>query len=591
MYARLSGLRRAGARSTARVVVGVDIGSRRVKVVAVAAGEGPAELRWALDVPTPAGIFGAEGQFDGVAAGRVVAQLLASTPATGPVAGAVLLPSVAVRVRRLQTVVGDGAALTRVLAGDSELRVPGVPVEGLHHVVSTLRDTPADPRGDGPRSCVAAAARRDAIHAYSTAGSAGGVEPLRLAVPAVALANLHRELHPEEVGVPVLLIQVGSMRSELVVVHGGAPVLSLPLVQGADQLFQAIRSTGRPESVDPDVALRDAAATFPALEEWIARLRGSHRTAVGAAERHLRRDLHQVPVRLSGGIARYPIVVERLAAAISAPVGVLDPGVHHPAAAAPDAFGPALVLALGAALEARDARLATVDGARESGMVSLNLALAGDPSPSRGLRPLLLGFARDRVVWVALLVGGLLALGVPWWLGSRLERGERDLARAHEAYRREAVVVAADSARVSALQADSARLSGTLGTLALREAGRYGWPKLMYTAAQALPPYAWLEGLEMDAAGPEGARRVLVAAVAPSQADVSRFERGLARSGEVGTTRLENSESLAAGPFVLVGFRLSGTLVSASHEIDHPRQGGAGYNGGTQPAPPSQAAP
>jgi hypothetical protein len=584
---RFSGLRRSGGRSTARVVVGVDIGLRRVKVAAVAAGEGPAELRWALDIPTPAGIFGAEGQFDGVAAGRVLAQLFAGTPAPGPFAGAVLLPSLAVRVRRLQTAVGAGPALQRMLAEDSELRVPGVSVEALHHVVSTLRDTPADPSGDGPRSYVAAAARRDAVRAYSAAGTAGGVEPLRLAVPAVALANLHRELHPDE-EIPVVLIHVGSVRSELVVVDGGAPVLSLPLVQGGDHLFHAIRAAGRP---DPDLALRDAESTFPALEEWIDRLRGSYRTAVGAAERYLRRDLQQVPVRLSGGIARYPIVGEQLAAALPAPVGLLDPGIHHPVAAH-DAFGPALVLALGAALEARNAVASMeAEGASEPEGVFVDLAQADDPSPSRGVRPLVMGLARDRAVWVALLIGAVLSLGVPWWLGVRLEQGERDLARVRETFRAEAAIVAADSARVSALQADSVRLSGTLGMLALREAGRYGWPKLMHSVAEALPPYVWLEGLEMEAAGPDGAARVNVVAVAPSQADVSGFERGMARAGAVSGTRLENSESLAIGPFTLVGFRLSGTLTSTLRESDHPRQTGAGYNPETQVAPPSQPAP
>ena len=570
--------------------MGADIGARRIKVAGVAADVGSPELVWAVDVPTPAGIFGSDGQFDAVAAGRVLGQLLAGAPSHGAVAGAVLLPVASLRVRRLQTAAVEQSALKRILADDSELRVPGVSVEGLHHAVYALSDTPAGARGDGGRHLVAAAARRDVIRAYSAAGAASGIEPLRLSAPAVALANLHRELHPGELDRPVLLIHVGSARSELVVVHGGAPLLSLPLVQGLDQLVDAIRSAPSQESVDPDVLLRDPAGSVPALEEWVGRVRGSHRTAVGAAERHLRSNLNELPVRVSGGIARYPVVVERLAAAISAPVGVLDPSVRFREAGTADVFAPALVLAVGAALEARAAQSA--DAGEQGGtVVVLNLSVSDGTSTAVGVRPMLIGLAGSRAVWVSLVVAALLALAVPSALLSRLQRGERELARTRNEYRREAVAVAADSARVSALQADSARLAGTLGTLAVLEANRYGWPKLMHAAADALPPYAWLEGLELEPGEIRSPARVRVSAIAPTQADVSRYERVLAGSGEIRDTRLESSESLAAGPFALVGFRLVGSFGAVPGPEDQPQPDGAGYNVGPPSADSSRAAP
>ncbi|HEU4455189.1 MAG TPA: hypothetical protein VFR81_19150, partial [Longimicrobium sp.] len=165
------------------LVVGADLGVRRIKLAGVGGAAGRPELLWAVDVPTPGGIFGPEGQFDSVAAGRVLTQLLAGFPGSGAVPGAVLLPSAALRVRRLQTAASDPAALSRILAEDSELRVPGVPVEGLYHAVCALGDTPAGPRGDAGGALVAAAARRDAIRAYAAAGSAAGLRPLRLAAP------------------------------------------------------------------------------------------------------------------------------------------------------------------------------------------------------------------------------------------------------------------------------------------------------------------------------------------------------------------------------------------------------------------------
>lgn len=591
MLSRVWSLGRARSNSAGRLVVAADFGARRIKIAAVAAEDGPPDLSWAVDIPTPTGIFGAEGQFDAVAAGRVLGQLMASGPVHPPVRGAVLLPGVAVRVRRLQTAAADQAALKRVLVDDSELRVPGVSVEGLHHAVSALRDTPPDARGDAGRSLVAAAARRDVIRAYSAAGAAGEIDPLRVSAPAVALANLHRVVHPGETAEPVLLVHVGSVRTELVVVHGGAPLLSLPLVQGVDQLFDAIRASSA--DVEPDVLLRESAPAVPALDEWVSRVRGSHRTAVGAAERHLRRTLQDLPVRLSGGIARYGVVVERLAAAVPAPVGVLDPAERFPHAASADVFAPALVLALGAALEAREVALreAAADGALPPELVALDLAVADGAPTSRSFRPALLALARDRGVWFALLLAAVLALVIPWWMESGLERRERELVEARAEHTRDAAAVASDSLRISALQADSVRLAGTLGTLATLEAHRYAWPKLMYASAASLPAYAWLEGVEMETGETGAGSRFFVSAVAPTQADVSRFERVLRGSGEVAETRLESSESLAAGPFALVGFRISGLLVLARPGGDQPQPEGAGYNEGPQEAPAATDAP
>jgi Tfp pilus assembly PilM family ATPase/Tfp pilus assembly protein PilN len=571
-------------------VVGADVGVRRIKLAGLGGAAGAAELLWSVDVPTPGGIFGLEGQFDSVAAGRVLAQLLAGAPAAGAVTGAVLLPSAALRVRRLQTAASDSAVLTRILAEDSELRVPGVPVEGLYHAVCALGDTPPGPRGDAGRALLAAAARRDAIRAYGAAGSAAGIRPLRLSAPAVALANLHAALHPDEVEGAVLLLHVGSARSELVVVHGGAPLLSLPVVQGTDQLFDRVRAAAGAGAADPETLLQEDDAAGAALDEWVGRLRGSHRTAVGAAERHLGRSLDELPVRVSGGIARLPTVVERLAEAFPDPVRVLDPGVRFAGAPGTESPGPALVLALGAAMEAR-AALGSGDAAERPLPVMLDLAVPEARTAAVSAREAAVALLRDAAVWSAALVGLALALGVPSVLEGRLRGMEAELERGRQAYAREAEQVAADSARVHALQADSARLAGTLGTLAALEADRYGWPRLMHVAADALPAYAWLEGVELEPGAPGQPSRFRIGAVAPAQADVSRYERALRGFAGAGQVALEGSESLQAGPFALVGFRLAGTYAHAGASPDQPRPGGAGYNEGPPIAVPSPAAP
>ena len=583
-------LSRSPGGSPGALVVGADIGVRRIKLAGLKRSAGRAELLWSVDVPTPGGVFGPQGHFDSVAAGRVLAQLLAGAPVSGTALGAVVLPSAALRVRRLQTAAPDPAALTRILAEDSELRVPGVPVEGLYHAVCALGDTPPGARGDAGRALVAAAARRDAIRAYAAAGSAAGIRPPRLSAPAVALAVLHAALHPDESDRAVLLLHVGSARSELVVVHGGAPLLALPVVQGTDQLFDRLRAAAEADAPDPEARLREPdAAAAAALEEWVARLRGSHRTAVGAAERHLRRGLDELPVRLSGGIARFPTVVERLAAAVPAPVAVLDPGTWFPVDG--EAFGPALVLALGAALESRAALHPEEETPQGALPVTLDLAVPDARTAAAAGREAVLALVRDAAVWAAALVALVLAVGVPALLQGRLRTLEAELARGRQAYAREAEQVAADSARVSALQTDSVRLAGTLGTLASLEADRYGWPRLMHAAASALPPYAWLEGVELEPGGAGEPSRFRIRAVAPAQADVSRYERALAGFAGAGRVALEGSESLQAGPFALVGFRLAGTYGEASEGVNQPRLGGAGYHEGAPTASPSPAAP
>ena len=439
---------------------------------------------------------------------------------------------------------------------------------------------------------MAAAARRDAIRAYAAAGSAADLRPLRLAAPAAALANLDAALHPEEVDRAVLLLHVGSVRSELVVVHGGAPLLALPVVQGTEHLFDRLRAGAGGDASDPEALLEGPeGAAAAALDEWVGRLRGSHRTAVGAAERHLRRSLDELPVRLSGGIARFPAVVERLAAAVPAPVAVLDPFARFGAPPGGEAFGPALVLALGAALEARAALGPADEAAAPPRPVTLDLAVPEARTAAAAGREAAVALLRDAAVWAAALVALVLAVGVPAVLQGRLRAVEAELERGRRAYAQEAEQVAADSARVSALQADSARLAGTLGTLASLEADRYGWPRLMHTAADALPAYAWLEGVELEPGARGEASRFRIAGVAPAQADVSRYERALGGSAGVADAALEGSESLQAGPFALVGFRIAGRYGEFRADADQPRPGGAGYHEGPPPAVPSPAMP
>lgn len=392
-------------------------------------------------------------------------------------------------------------------------------------------------------------------------------------------------LHPEEQDRPVLLLHIGSQRSDLVVVHRGGLLLSLSVVLATQQLLDRFPV---PDSRHDEVQRSTDAApdAQAALQEWIGRLRGSHRTALGAAERHLGSSVDTLPVRVSGGAVRYPMLMDALARGLEAQVDVLDP---RPAQSSADGdwYGPAMVVALGSALEARGSEVGA--GAPGPLPVLLNLAGAQDGgAPQRG--PVALkAIVRDPAVWAAVVVALLLFVAVPALIGGRIRQMEVVFDRDRTAYQREAQQVAADSARVSLLKADSARLAGTLGILAELEADRYGWPKLMAAAAGSLPPYSWLESIELVPAAVGAPSTFRLRGVAPSQAEVSGFERNL--RGAVADVALEGSESLMVGPFPLVGFRFAGTLSDTASSSDQPHRLGAGYNGGSTPAVPTESAP
>lgn len=192
-------------------------------------------------------------------------------------------------------------------------------------------------------------------------------------------------------------------------------------------------------------------------------------------------------------------------------------------------------------------------------MIFLDLALPPEPAGALSLKDFARAVVSERSVWAALVAAVLIVAGVPAVfnavLASRVEAYRED-QREHA---RNMERLAGDRAKVDSAAADNERLRGTLGSLARLEGRRYAWPMLMHGVAQAVPEYAWVEGLEMDApAGEAGVYAFRVRGVAASQAVVSRFERGLDPLG--GTVVLESSAGVAAGPFPLVRFGFGGTL-------------------------------
>lgn len=342
-----------GAAATDRAL-GIDIGSRRIKIVELVKSEGGSSLAWALDEPAPAAMFSSEGFLEPQAAARVIARMLEGRAAGEPVRS-VVLPSPAVRVR-CYPVEGGEAKLRARLAEDVELRIPGVDPSMVHFAIAPSSDTPAE--ASEAAHYVGAAARKDAIRAYAGAAAAPDGRPARVTAVPLALANLHAALHPDELDSPVALIHVGHQRTDIVIVHGGAPVLSRPSPVGTEGLLRGMR-TVRPElsPADAETALVDGGeGSGEVVDEWSGRLWNTLRTANGAAARQLEGATSQAPlsVRLSGGGVKYGSVWDRFAERAGFRPGVLDPSIGWSPGGS-QAYFPALAPAFGAALEALDA--------------------------------------------------------------------------------------------------------------------------------------------------------------------------------------------------------------------------------------------
>lgn len=224
-------------------------------------------------------------------------------------------------------------------------------------------------------------------------------------------------------------------------------------------------------------------------------------------------------------------------------------------------------------------------------MILLDMALAPEQPVAVGRRRAAAALLRDRMVLGMALAATAAGLGIPAVLGAALDAREAELASGRRAHLAASARMTEVRARVSVLEAEQARLAGTLGTLATLEADRYAWPRLMDDAARALPRFAFLDGVEMEPRVPGQPGQFRVRGVAPSQAEVSRFERALVGGGIVAHAALESSGSLEAGPFALVRFVVAGSLDAPVDSAAQPRAAAAGYHGGVAASPPLASTP
>lgn len=572
----------SGGRGARALRVGLDLGTRRFKAVGLPMEPHTREVAFAIDVPASAGVQPDALSGDPSVFGRELGGVLGGPlPAGSEVS--VVLPSSALRVRRVTLAAMDQSSTIRALAQDAVLRVPGVDPAGHHYDFHVL-DTPQSPVG-GTRSILAVAADRRVVRAAQDAILAAGYVPGRMGVLAVSLANLHSRVHANEAeaGQRVVLIHVGHMRTELILLDGGTPVFTHEALFGMHALVERARRTLPDYGYGAiETMLGEGDATIPAevFGEWVARAQQELRLTLGAAARDgggSSDPAHLLAIRLSGGAARSAELRRQLEVALGRSVSVLDADSEFDVPAGDRAtYTPALAAALGVVLHPGDGGRLVIDMRVAAETGGKRKKKAGMPPPEVG-RTLL----RDRVGLGVVAAAVVLAFAVPAVLGGRLEARTAELGERRAALAVAAEALEADEGRVQAIRTEQDRLSGTLGTIRSLEAGRYTLPQVMDAAAKALPQYAWLEAVEMDPAPLGGEAAVRVHGFAPSLDAVNVYEKALRGSGLFSRMELSGSQGLEVGGIPVVRFSISGSVRGPEASV--------GYTLSETPVQPAQA--
>lgn len=517
------------------VVVGVDLSPGRFKVVALAAGADGPELIGAVDEATHET---ADRRFD---AAKVSARLRKALDAIGvsPREVALALGPADALVRRIAVVPQPREATLAALALQLAPAL-GPDVSAPRVDYATLRA----PASGGRVSVLAAAGRSDAIAAQRQAVAQAGFDPGPVVPTASALACAWLALAPRGSSDRALLLHVGESAVLWMVIEDGEPVaLDAPLVGVAslrDRPGVRRGAAGAPVEAAPE-----------AIAEWVARIRQEVQRGLQAARRETGQDaVAAVTVWLCGGGARIPGLADALSGALGTPVHVFDPA---PALGGlpGDGFGPALVPAIGAAMQALsrdpelglDLRPPAGSDAREAARVPL--AVLGRRLAHDGA---------FRFAALVALVGGLVA----WTAGARQDGAATRLARRESQVVADSAQVAAAIAQNQALASRRSALGAAVEQLLVLERGRDLWPRILDGIAAAVPGTAWVSGVTEEREDPAtGTTLLRVRGYAASDVVASSFERRLATTAPYIAAGGAQTTAVRIGSVTAVQFELT----------------------------------
>ncbi|HEX8361200.1 MAG TPA: hypothetical protein VF613_13890 [Longimicrobium sp.] len=325
------------------VYVGVDLGERRTKLVAVARGDAGVCVTHAADEPTPAGLFRDRRIADEGAAGTFLAGVVRAQGLAGAPAALAVAPGDA-RVQRQQLPRMDDAALRGAVVADPALRLGGMETVAARYAFAEVETGAHDP---ALVTLIAVSAREETIRVLQGVSGGAGLGAGPVTAAPVALANAWAATHPDRVaaGARSVLLHGGFGGLLIAVLDGGVPATAYEASLGVGYLAERTGGEG--------LLFEPGAPDERVMEEWVRRVAGDVRRAAGAASagRGVLGDADgSGAVWISGGIARLPGIVERFRAALGVRVHLFDPLAAFPTTT-PLPFAPPLAVAAGLALE------------------------------------------------------------------------------------------------------------------------------------------------------------------------------------------------------------------------------------------------
>jgi len=342
LFGRLSG--RSGS------FVALDIGSSAVKLLEVRGPANEPEILRAGIAPVPEGALQNNTVQDVVAVSDVIRRLVEGLGVHGRHA-VTAVPGPAVIIKKARLAVRPEDDLEALLMIEAANFIP----ENLDNVSLDYQVLRAE---DTDVEVLLVAVRKDILSGYTMAIADAGLEPTIVDVDYFALENMYElnyETGPDDV---IGLINIGARFSSINIVKGGTSSTTGDVQAGGGEITDAlIKGVGL--SYDDAERVQAGEAMGDARDEKIHAIvdQGSAELAdaINQSLRFLWRTASDEPLRaiyVTGGGARIPGLVDKLAAKLEVPVEVANPfnRVHLSRSldvAALEAMAPSLAVAVG----------------------------------------------------------------------------------------------------------------------------------------------------------------------------------------------------------------------------------------------------
>lgn len=535
-------------RTREEVFVGLDLSPGRIKLVGLAAGPAGPIVACAADHALAAPDGADRTRFDAAAVGESVAALLSGFGIRPRAVSLALGPADGI-ARRLTVVEQDRAQILAALS----LQLG----QALGAGVSAPRVGYAALAGAAPPGRVAvfaAAARVEAVAAQQRAVAAAGCQQGPVTTAAGALLTAWRALRPASAAGRAVLLHVGHAAALWMIVEGDEPVaMDAPLVGLSGVRERAGVRSG--DALGGTPALPETA-----LGEWVGRLRQEIARGMQALRRESAQDdAVDYSVWVSGGASRVAGFLDALGSALGVPVQAFDPVGELPWQGEPaDVFAPALVPALGAALQG----LAAADRAPGGGLLAVDLQAPAEGGPRAvgrvPLPALLRAVVRDPA-YRRLAAAAAVLWAATAFLGARVDRYERALAARESRVAADSQAVAATLQRSEMLETRRRALGSRVDAVAALERGRYAWPRLLRAIATAAPASTWVSDVLSDGEDPAtGDVSFRVRGYAASEAAAGAFARALVAGGQASQAEVVRTSTVQIGRTPVVYFEMAG---------------------------------